>query len=87
MKNYEVQLKAEKQVKDKNDCRFGYSKSSQMFIATVGAGLLIFSLIGLLIGHCTISSFEKYLLFIQFKDLKIFYLKLNKGNANEARLI
>lgn len=52
---YEQQLRMQKLQKMKDDCRFGYSRKSQLFIGFVGICLLIFSLFSFCIGSCVVS--------------------------------
>ena len=56
---YETYLKQEKQVRIKENCRFGSSRESVMFIVLVFVFLGIFSFIALIIAHLLTKSFEK----------------------------
>lgn len=53
-------LKADKIMRNKVECRFGYSKISKIFITIVVIVLVIFVTSGFLIGHCIITSLKKY---------------------------
>jgi len=79
---YLTQLKEERINKEREACRFGVSNQSQIFIASLAAFILTFTMIGFLIGHRMIKSFKK-----KYLSDSDFFMKRNASVNSADELI